>query len=169
LKELESPAYLGFRQLEYEYEAKLSIELEDLSVGEETGLVILQSNEYHMLFRITKKENSKDGDVALQVIKCKKQEDDLLAELLLRSDELRKTKGLEKLVIRLKIKGHGQKADFIWLSDELEDPIALNVDIHEMSTEVAGGFVGNTIGVYASSCGNQSRNYVDILDFTIQY
>lgn len=44
-----------------------------------------------------------------------------------------------------------------------------DVDIHEMSTEVAGGFVGNTIGVYASSCGRDTRNTVDIVDFYIIY
>jgi alpha-N-arabinofuranosidase len=167
LKELESPAYLGFRQLEYEYEAVLSMEFDQLSDTEEAGLVLLQSNEYHMLFRI--KKNQADGKTALQVIKCLKKEDNVLAEKFFTAAELMTDKNSNTKSIRIKVKGHGQKADFILLSGENEVPMLLNEDIHEMSTDVAGGFVGNTIGVYASSNGVQSDNYVDIADFTIRY
>ncbi len=41
-----------------------------------------------------------------------------------------------------------------------------NVDIHELSTETAGGFVGCTVGVYATSEGRSSDSYVDVLSFS---
>ncbi len=159
LKELESPAYMGFRQLDYLYEAQLEFRCDKLLKQEEAGLAILQSNEFHMLFRI--KKLSENQEVALQVVKCLKKEEYLLAETCLREESLE--------VLRLKVKGHGQKADFILCHKEEEISVIADVDIHEMSTEVAGGFVGNTIGVYASSCGRRSDHYIDILKFTITY
>lgn len=169
MKELESPAYLGFRQLGYNYEAVLEMEFNKLSDTEESGLVILQSNEYHILFRVKNNDNQTKEQIALQVIKCLNKEDTPLAEKLLTEANLIKEYKSDIRNIKIKIKGHGQKADFILLTDEKEIPIISDVDIHEMSTDVAGGFVGNTIGVYASSNGRQSDNYVEIVHFTIRY
>ncbi|NLZ83515.1 MAG: glycoside hydrolase family 43 protein, partial [Clostridiales bacterium] len=36
-----------------------------------------------------------------------------------------------------------------------------NVDSRMLSTDVAGGFVGNTMGLYCSSNGKPSDNYAD--------
>ena len=71
--------------------------------------------------------------------------------------------------LTFKVRGEGQKANFLLETEGSEELLAGDVDIHEMSTEVAGGFVGNTIGVYASSNGRESENTLDILDFTIRY
>lgn len=166
LKELESPAYLGFRQLEYDYEAELDAEFENLSETEEFGLAILQSNEYHMLFRI-RKENA--DSIALQVVKCVNLKDNILGEKLLSKKDLSAFAGTNTKRIRIKIKGHGQKADFYINNGPDELPVILNVDIHEMSTDVAGGFVGNTIGVYASGNGVRTDNFININKFIICY
>lgn len=156
LKEKKSPSFLGLRQLEYEYEAVQHLLVGELSEEEEAGLVILQSNEYHVLFCLKANDADKNS-FKLQIIKVTNLKDDLLLEKVITNKE-----------ITLKVKGHGQKADFI-LVQEQEEILLEGVDIHEMSTEVAGGFVGNTIGVYASSNGKTSENTLEILDFTIQY
>jgi alpha-N-arabinofuranosidase len=166
LKELESPAYLGFRQLEYDYEAELEAEFSNLAENEEFGLVILQSNEYHVLFRIKGKN---DGTKALQVVKCLKNTDHILEEKQYDKDTLKINSESNNESVKIKLKGHGQKADFYVINGQEEYPLITNVDIHEMSTDVAGGFVGNTIGVYASSNGVASDNYINITDFTIRY
>lgn len=171
LKELESPAYLGFRQLEYNYEAELSVEFDKLSDKEEFGLAILQSNEYHMLFRLKNKKDG-SGKLALQVVKCLKSEDNVLAEKQLAPEDLMQEHASEagaNKTIKIKIKGHGQRADFYIINGQNELPLIINADIHEMSTDIAGGFVGNTIGVYASGNGAKSDNFINILDFTIRY
>jgi alpha-N-arabinofuranosidase len=163
LKELKCPAYLGFRQLSYHYQAILEMEFEQLNTYEEAGLSILQSNEYHMLFVVKNKGNSSAQELVLQVIKCTNSKEQILVEKHLDVMESCPNN------LKIKVKGHGQRADFILLDKEYEIPILLNVDIHEMSTEVAGGFVGNTIGVYASSNGEVSNNYMDILEFYVEY
>jgi alpha-N-arabinofuranosidase len=163
MKDLDSPAYLGFRQLSYQYEAGLEIGIHGMAGAEETGLVILQSNEYHMLFRAKRVETA-DNLLAVQAVKCVDSKDIILKELLLEESSL-----TEDIKIKLKVIGHGQKADFILVMEDKDVTVLENVDIHEMSTEVAGGFVGNTIGVYASACGQHSDNKVDIIDLTIRY
>ncbi len=167
MKDLESPAYLGFRQLGYEYEANLKFEFSGLGETEEAGLVLLQSNEYHMLFRV-KTEGQAEGNVMLQVVKCVNKEEHLLAEEVLPAEEI-KSDTAKRYGLRLKMRGYGQKADFIRINGADERILAYAVDIHEMSTEVAKGFVGNTIGVYASSCGVESQNKIDIIEFNIRY
>lgn len=157
LKENKSPAFLGLRQLEYEYEVAQTLLVRELSEEEEAGLVILQSNEYHIQFCLRGNATDKHS-LKLQIIKVS----GLLDNLLLEKDIIL---GKE---ITLKVKGHSQMADFI-LVQEQEEILLKDVDIHEMSTEVAGGFVGNTIGVYASSNGKLSENTLEILDFTIKY
>lgn len=167
LKELESPAYLGFRQLEYDYEADLAVEFDKLSDSEEFGLVILQSNEYHVLLRLRYKKEA--AAYALQMVKCLNLQDHILEEKLVSAEELKAASASDARNIRLKIKGHGQKADFYAIIGQNELPLILNADIHEMSTDIAGGFVGNTIGVYASGNGVRTDNYINILEFTIRY
>lgn len=61
----------------------------------------------------------------------------------------------------LKIVACGQKADFCYQVCGEQVMVACNVDIHFLSTEVAGGFVGCTIGMYASSNGTKSDNYAE--------
>jgi alpha-N-arabinofuranosidase len=162
MKDLDSPAYLGFRQLEYQYNAVLTVGVANMTDSQETGLVILQSNEYHMLFRVKKAQN---GDaLMLQVVKCLGGKEQVLAEL---TPENRKASEYSR--ITFKITGHGQQASFVLLTENNEIPVLLNADIHEMSTEVAGGFVGNTIGVYASANGVISKDKVEIVDFSICY
>lgn len=162
MKDLDTPAYLGLRQLDYHYEAVLDIAVTNLLEFEEAGLVILQSNEFHMLLRI-KKVEQKDA-LAIQVVKCLNSTDHMITEWL--PEEL---KASEESRLKLIIKGHGQQADFSLDIVNEEIYILENVDIHEMSTEVAGGFVGNTIGVYATANGNISKNAAEIINFSIYY
>lgn len=165
LKELKSPAYLGFRQLEYTYEANLSLEIKGLFPEEEVGLTILQSNEYHMMFRVKQYEDNTYKNCILQVVKCVGNIEYILEETAL-SEYIKES---ENVTVTLNIVGHGQRADFSIMENGQKHSLIQDVDIHEMSTEIAGGFVGNTIGVYASSSGRESKNKVTILDYHILY
>lgn len=63
--------------------------------------------------------------------------------------------------IELKIVNRGQEADFYYRVKEEFKKLLENVDMHLLSTEIAGGFTGCTIGMYATSNGNESSNYAD--------
>ena len=62
----------------------------------------------------------------------------------------------------MKIEAEGQSYNF-YVTTEAECwiPVAERVDGRILSTEVAGGFVGAYIGMYASSNGHDSDNFVD--------
>lgn len=163
LSEQDSPAYLGFRQLSYDYVAKAIFKFNQLYGKEEFGIVLLQSNEYHITLRM--KANS--SELKLQVVKVIKGNEEILAEEEMTS-YLYNTDSICNQV-ELIIKGYGQKADFKYRIGDKLVALSKHVDIHEMSTEIAGGFVGNTLGVYTSSCHDESNNEIVVEDFTIEY
>ena len=47
-------------------------------------------------------------------------------------------------------------------------PVAEAVDLRPYSTEYAGGFVGCTMGMYASAYGKESQDYADFAWFIVK-
>ena len=106
----------------------------------------MQSNEYHIRF-----EKYLEGEQeSVRVISCVGGKDDVIASCKVPKGDM-----------ILKIVACGQKADFCYQVCGDQVLVACNVDIHFLSTEVAGGFVGCTIGMYASSNGTKSDNYAE--------
>lgn len=168
LKELENPAFLAVRQLEYTYEAVMAFDFKPL-LDEEAGFTILQSNQYYIQFRIKNIGCKEDDKLSLQVVKCIAGQEQILAQRFLEATDYIQNESFKTSVIKLKVNTKGQKASFT-LCGSVKDLLVLNdVDIHEMSTEIAGGFVGNVLGVYASSCGKSSDNQINIYEFYIMY
>jgi alpha-N-arabinofuranosidase len=59
----------------------------------------------------------------------------------------------------LKIEGHEQELSFYYsLEGEIYHEVCIGVDARFLSTEAAGGFVGCTMGMYATSNGQLSDN-----------
>jgi alpha-N-arabinofuranosidase len=64
--------------------------------------------------------------------------------------------------IYFKVEAYGQDYSFyVGNQPETWQPIAENVDGRILSTNVAGGFVGAYVGMYASSNGQPSENVAD--------
>jgi alpha-N-arabinofuranosidase len=168
LKELESPSFLAVRQLEYVYEAVMEFGFQPL-LDEEAGFTILQSNQYYIQFRIKNMGSKEENKLVLQVVKCIADKEQILAQRLLEATDYTQNERFKTPVIKLKVNVEGQKASFTLCSSVKDLCIVNDEDIHEMSTEIAGGFVGNVIGVYASSCGKSSDNQMNIYDFSINY
>lgn len=146
LKEEASPSYLGVRQKDYFYQTSTYFEFKAKEELEEAGLCVLQSNLYHVRF-VKKKEVGKEW---IMIIICENGVDKILAKKEVM------TKKLELRIINL-----GQEADFYYREDTEYKRLLANVDMHLLSTEVAGGFTGCTIGMYATSNGKESTNYAD--------
>lgn len=146
IKEQVSPAYIAIRQKHSHYQVSTLLDFSGKLSTEVAGLVILQSNYYHI-----RMEQYYEGNNAyIQLIKCENGID---------------TKIVQKQVpignIILKIVNRGQKANFYCMSKGKYIEIAKQIDVHMLSTEIAGGFTGCTIGMYASSNGKESDNYAD--------
>lgn len=153
LKECVSPSYLGVRQEEYDYQVGAYVTFQAMQEEEEAGLAIVQSNRYHMKFVLKRKE----GAIYVCLISVEDSQDIPLKEEKIDSDQIEFT-----------IVNHGQKADFIYKADGKSVLFSEEVDMKSLSTEVAGGFTGCTIGMYASSNGRESHNYADFHWFTYE-
>jgi alpha-N-arabinofuranosidase len=70
--------------------------------------------------------------------------------------------GLEPFgLVEINIRANSQQAD-IWITEgDIRTQVVKEVDLLPYTTERAGGFVGCTMGMYASSNGEESANHGD--------
>lgn len=123
------------------------MEFDPKQEGECAGLVVVQSNEYH--YRLTRV--LKDGSQRIVLIKCEGGKDEVVAE---------QECDLNKIYLRVVARGQ----DYSFYYGETPSSLQLllgNCDGRILSTDVAGGFVGTYIGLYASSNGETSENFAD--------
>ncbi|HWT27667.1 MAG TPA: glycoside hydrolase family 43 protein [Mobilitalea sp.] len=152
ITELVSPSYIGIRQTGMSFAFETMMEFEPESKNEEVGLVLLQNERFHYRFVCTQR----DGSKALILTKCFKGEEEELAEVFI-EDYSRNENG-----IRLRILANQQDLQFAFSYDgKCYHIVKADVDARILSTDVAGGFVGNTMGLYCSSNGEGSTNYAD--------
>ena len=143
LTENASPAYLALREtsLDFTLETVLSF-----SPGEkeEAGLTLLQNNEACLRFVL--RLNS--GRRVLAVIRTEHGNSEVLSEIPAPESDI---------LLRMKEERHTMH--FLYGSGErgLKE-LPVTCDTCFLSTERAGGFVGNTLGIYASANGAESRN-----------
>ena len=151
LNALGNPSYVGVRQEEYKFLVSTMIEFDPKNQYESAGLAVIQSNTYNLRFEYSLANTEK----VLRIVSCVDGKEETVNEVFLESSNL-----------ALKIINNNQKLDFYYSTDGnkyylLEE----DFDARYLSTEVAGGFVGCTIGMFATSNGNKSNNYADFLWF----
>lgn len=129
LKEQESPSYVGIRQQHHRFRMETALEPAE---GCRAGLALIQSNEYHLRLEVSAGK--------LQAILCRNGQDTVAGELALPAAE----DGL-----RLYLQVEGLQAAVGYIAAGQEVPVAGRLDIRSLSTEVAGGFVGCSAGIYA--------------------
>lgn len=133
LKELASPSYVAVRQQHHSFFVTAVLETEGLTDGRRAGIALVQSNEYQLRAEVT--------DNMLEVFLCEKGEDRCIS----RVQPL--PTGNQELYLSLNVNGLTAS---IGISDGEKGGIAAaDIDIRSLSTEVAGGFVGCTVGMYA--------------------
>ena len=149
LTEKTDAQYFGLRQKDYDFTFSACMEFDAERENEQAGIVCYQNHANHLSMRICGgKEKRK-----LQVIAHITENDTLLAE-----EEIN-AKGM----LELYLKAAGQRAEF-FVRDEEGKVLKLIKDVSLLpySTEEAGGFVGCTLGVYASSNGEMSDRFADV-------
>ena len=76
---------------------------------------------------------------------------------------------IEDGFVTLEIRGRGQKTDFYYKVQGKEKMLLVSdVDMTGLSTELAGGFTGCCLGMYASSNGEISENHADFAWMAIE-
>lgn len=157
LKEEAAPCCAVVRQKhrDFQLETRLSIHAETSS--DCAGLCMLQSNLYHIRMECSPLKESN-----ICIIQCRNGEDHILTECKIDCGD--------EFEIRMVV--HGLTAGFYWKKSssavgEEWKPVAEQIDLRMLSTEIAGGFTGCTVGMYASSNGVKSEGYADFEKFVI--
>ncbi|MDO4307434.1 MAG: glycoside hydrolase family 43 protein [Eubacteriales bacterium] len=154
LREKACPAFVAVRQEEYGYLASAGMEFQPCEEGEEAGLAILCDEDHQIRFSRV----FCDGKVQMVLCRCLGAEEEIIGK-----------EEAEEGRISLEIRGRGQKADFYYKVNGKERKLlAADVDMSGLSTELAGGFTGCCIGMYASSNGKDSANYADFAWFSLE-
>lgn len=144
-----NPSYVCRRQLSFDFVAKTSVTFEPASENENAGLVIYQSQSFNYQFLIGKKGEK----TMLSLVKTYKDEEETIATALL-------DKFYPDMFLRLS--QEGQDLTFSYSTDDKTfRTLADHVDARMLSTDVAGGFVGTTIGIYATANGQASNTVAD--------
>lgn len=146
LSELANPSFIGRRQQHIHFLAQTALEFSPKNESECAGLVLVQNNDFHFCFVVTRREVP-----LVRLIRRTAGVEEVLAERVIAPGR-----------VYLRIEAHEQDYSFSvanvpdnWLS------VAERVDGRILSTSVSGGFVGTYIAMYASSNGQPSVNYAD--------
>ncbi len=146
LSELANPSFVGRRQQHIHFTTECAMEFTPQSEHECAGLALIQNNNFHFQFVITK-----TTEPVLRLIKRAHGEEEILAEQPVNTAKL-----------YLKVEAHEQEYGFYFAEKpEAWQVLAKNADGRILSTPVAGGFVGTYIAMYASSNGQPSTNHAD--------
>lgn len=147
LVECGNPSYICIRQQHYHYTVSSMMEFTPKEQNECAGLAIVQNNLYHMKFEYV----LDNGDTYLQLALCENGVYTIVNKVKVEAKRL-----------FFLIKNVGQKLTLYYSMDGSKYILLKeNLDTSFLSTEIAGGFVGCTIGMYASSNGKESDNYAD--------
>ena len=147
LSERKSPAYLGVRQLAFDWIVRTRLTFTPRAEKEEAGLAMVQSDAFHIRLVITKNRRGTE----LAVIRCKEGKEETLAVTPVASD-----------TAELSIRQSGQLLSFYIKEPKGEGVCVLGgVDARFLSTEAAGGFVGTTTGIYATGGGTATGNFAE--------
>jgi xylan 1,4-beta-xylosidase len=143
----ENPSFVGRRQQHLHFAARTLLEFVPQRENEAAGLVLLQNNNFQFRCVVT----LKDGQTVVQLIARRAGQEEILAEQPVSAGRL-----------YLKVEAAQQDYSFyVATSSENWQPLIEKVDGRILSTDVAGGFVGAYIGMYASSQGEASQNVAD--------
>ncbi len=149
-----TPSYLCRRQLSFNFMAETFLEFEPESENEQAGMAIYQSQSFNYQLLVgMEKERS-----VISLVKTYKDKTETISKTICSEKHTQ---------FYLRISENEQDLTFTYSFDgKLYRTLADHVDARILSTDVAGGFVGNTIGLYATSNGQQSSTVAAFDYFT---
>lgn len=147
LKEKDSPSYVCVRQQHHTFQASASFLTENLTDGRRAGIALMQSNDFHLRAEVSRVG---DGLEAVAIL-CQKGEDQIIGRSTIQD------LGAGEAELALKVDGLSASLTFgvdqldkaVEKTDRSSSLVCSDIDIRKLSTEVAGGFVGCTVGMYA--------------------
>jgi len=143
LDEAEAVSFVGRRQTEHDFTATTLLEFQSSGENEEAGMTLIQNNTHH--YDLLLKKSGKQNIVQLRL---------RLGSLSYIVAE----QAVDDNKILMQIKGNPGQYTFYIANPKNQQYTELGkLDTRYLSTEVAGGFTGVMIGLYASSNGKPSK------------
>ena len=151
LKDLGEPAYAAVRVRHKRYDVQCVLE-PHLCGGGCAGMALVQNDESQLRIECFA------GGVspAVRVVKTADGEDIMICVKPLSAEK--------EVALRLAV--HGLSAGVFVRENDRWSQLCRNVDLRTLSTEHCGGFVGCTVGMYASGNGADAGGYADFKSFT---
>lgn len=135
----ESPSAIFCRQQHTDFSAETQLSFQPRSANDLAGLVLLQNEDYNFVFGVTMLA----GKPAVTLTRSEKQPV-LVASAFLPAGA--------DTAVGLKVVGKGRYYDFYYSTGNgAWQPLASGVDAVNLSTCQSGGFIGDCIGLYATS------------------
>lgn len=149
--DLEAPSVVLRRQQHKHFKMSVELAFRPTHEQETAGLVLMQNNDFNICYE----RKMRDGEQVLTVTKRTAGKDEVVAMC-----------EYEDQKIYLEVEAHDEELTFRYGSNE-EEKVTLieKIEATLLSTEVAGGFVGTCIGMYASSNHTSSSAYAEFTKF----
>ncbi len=132
LKDEASPAYVALRQRHHGFRAGACFDTQSLGIGTKAGIAYVQNNAYHLRVEVDRK--------TVQVILCEKGQDKTVASWQTEADGLTEA-AVTVRNLQAEVEIRDRNGEVLFRSEK--------ISVANLSTEVAGGFVGCTVGMYA--------------------
>jgi alpha-N-arabinofuranosidase len=143
----ENPSFVGRRITDKSYQAEAALEFGPAADNETAGIVLLQNDGYHIRFEVTLGSNGP----AARVTRREDGADALQGEVVAPAGR-----------VYLRVEARGLDYRFA-VADTPGNwtTVADDVDGRVLASNVAGGFIGSYIGMYASANGQPSESVAD--------
>lgn len=141
------PSYVCIRQKDSSFAFETALHLEGKE-NEQAGIALFQSTDYQYQYLAGTNGNA----TTLQIIKVEKGESTVVCE---------KTLDARYPDLILRLEADQQSLRFVYSTPEESSftEVASGLSAHILCTDIAGGFVGNTMGVYATANGSDSDTF----------
>lgn len=134
----EQPSAIFFRQHHTDFSASISLSFLPQREGEKAGIMLFQNEKFCVSFSVAMLD-----DKPSVIVECTENSRVIVASMPL-------PPALYSSQLSLRIDGRGGYADFYWSPDGKEwQALAVGVDVTNLSTQKAGGFVGTMISLFA--------------------
>ena len=145
IKAVASPSFVSIRQQHHYFTSTATLDINGLSDNDSAGLVLLQNNLYNLQVVVS-------GGKANMIL-CQDGKAEVVGSL-----DVKDVSEGSLVTVSIKVEGLNTKG---FVGDKLLG----EAGVSNLSTEVAGGFVGCCIGMYASGNGKEG-GYANFKEFT---
>jgi xylan 1,4-beta-xylosidase len=147
LNELKNPAFIGRRIQHFDFTATTVVEFSPGCPGETAGIALIQNHRFYFRLEIV----AADRDYRIRLIQTAAGVEAEIASQVWAPGP-----------VYLRITGRKQEFGFYYgTSEKMMNILAEKIDGRILSTDVAGGFVGSYVGLFACGNGVTTQNYAD--------